>query len=180
MPHDTPEDIEEVHILGFSRERLDRDVALLSRQKALFNDIANHGSHRLHAHPLVAKTDGNRIVEFNVRETVPKDWIIDPQTGAVDTARLPERRFLTPYKDDGLTIDDEKFNERAEAAGLNRTQTERERVLHAAHHIVHGTELVAATAQCLVLRGRDGELRQGAQKYALPPLGQGHVPAPDR
>ncbi|PZO87333.1 MAG: hypothetical protein DI626_04215 [Micavibrio aeruginosavorus] len=177
MPNDA-DGMQEIHILGFSQEKLDQDVARLSHQKAQFNHVANHSSHKIHAHPIVAKIDNNNIIEFNVREAVPKDWIINPETGAVDTTRLPERRFQTPYKDDGITIDEEKFNERAEKAGLNQKQTEQERLLHSAHHIVHATKLVAATEKCLVLRSRDGELRDGAQKYTLPPLGKGHVPVP--
>lgn len=176
MSRDT--DIQEVHLLGFSQEKLDKEVKNLSSSKGQFRTTANHMFHGMHAHPIVAKIDEGKIVEYNTKMIVPKDWIINPETSEIDKSRLPEKRFETPYKSDGITIDGRKLEELLGTAKLNASEQEREWILHHAHHIVHKTNLVAASEKFYMLRDTNGILQPSAGKYNLPPLGAGHVPVP--
>jgi len=171
-------DIQEIHLLGFSQAKLDKEVDSLSKQKWTFRTTANHMFHGMHAHPVVAKIDGGKIVEYNIKTTVPKEWIINPETGAIDKDRLPKKRFETPYKDEGTTIDSKQFNKLSEDAKMDDSEHRREWALHHAHHIVHNTEVVAASEKFSLLRDRDGKLGPSAGRYTLPPLAAGLVPVP--
>lgn len=178
---------DEIRILGFSQERLDRDVQLLTAQKHNLRDIMErvtggsnaHPTAGMHAYPLVAKIDGGKIVEYNIAATIPKSWIINPDSGEIDKTQLPELKFATPFRHDGVTIDQRKIEELSEAIGLNPDEAHDEWLAHQAHHIVHNTELIAVTEKVTLLRNRDGVLQRGAVEDDLPPLGTaGHVPVP--
>lgn len=125
----------------------------------------------------MALTDGKKIVEYNIKVDIPKDWIIDPETGAVDTNRLPDKAFETPYRMHGH-IDYPKFDERASALGLRDSAYDREFELHNAHNIVAHSEELFVTEKFRLLRDRDGHTKDGAALYELPPTGRGHATGP--
>ncbi len=184
-----PDKEPEVRILGFSIERLRHDTEQLRVQKENLSDVMAGAAAGTplpetagrHAYPLVARTDGGKIVEYNVSVTVPREWIVNPKTGETDVERMPERKFPTPLKEDGLAIDKKQFNKMVEVVGLHEPdEIGEEWRIHQAHLILSTAKVVAVTRELDILRNSNGLLLPGAEKYAdnIPPLGVGHVPVP--
>lgn len=173
-----PDNTNEIHLLGFLPHKLQWEARVAAVQKGTLGRKLGAAAQDMSVFPLVGAIDDRKVVEYNALAVVPKEWVLDPETGALDTARLPEKRFPTPYRDNGL-IDYNKLDELADDHGLSsQKERERETLAHIAHDIVNNGTNIHVSEDLILLRNRYGVNQPAASKYDLPEKPRASTTAP--